>query len=73
MFLLEDIGSHCFCYKKTEIKLSVKVIYPAAKEGEGGVGGVCTPQNWHPLPLTKTMEKQKIGCFPSSLPSVYTL
>jgi len=42
-------------YKKTEIKLSVKVIYSGTKEGEGGVGGVHTQQNWHPLPWTKTM------------------
>jgi len=56
-------------YKKTEIKLSVKVIYSVTKEGEGRVRGVCSPQNWHPFPL----EKQKIVCFLSSLTWVYML
>jgi len=55
-------------YKKTEIKLSVKAIYSATKKGECGVRGVHTLQNWHPSPLTKTIDG-----FPSSLPPVYTL
>jgi len=58
-------------YKNTEIKLSVKVIYSGTKEGEGGVGGADTQQNWHPLPWTKTIEKQKIACLLSSLTWLY--
>jgi len=54
--------------EKTEIKLSLKVIYSGTKkEGEGGVGGVQIQWNWHPLPWTKTMEKQQIACLLSSL------
>jgi len=52
-------------YKKTEIKPSVKVIYSGTKkEGEGVVRGVHTQQIWHPLPWTKTIEKQKLAFFP---------